>query len=356
MSAKFVRNKLFFPLDRKLKLRKDPWSPGAARVAVRQGLQSASFKLAAESFSDATGCDMSREGMRRVTQEWGKAVDKKREQEAETVFDAQQKQTKGIKVIAPIEKQASISTDGGYVHVRDVGWKEVKLVTISSVRPKKESEKGDHPDGRRYKAYEPQMMLEKHSYQAGWWEADEMGRHQYLEGLRRDLPNCPQIGSPNDGAKWINRITRENFPEATQITDWFHATEKMWAIGKQTIGDKGVRAAWVAARLDELWMGRLPIVQSALAKVDISKAIDPDDVKTSIGYFHSQQDRMNYHQYRIAGYPIGSGSVESGINNVVHHRLKRQGRGWHRDIVTPMLAALSELHSDRFEHAWKATQ
>ena len=54
----------FFPLDKKLKLRHDHWSPGAARVAIRQGLQSRSFKLAAESFSDATGCDMSREGMR----------------------------------------------------------------------------------------------------------------------------------------------------------------------------------------------------------------------------------------------------------------------------------------------------
>ncbi|MCP4428571.1 MAG: hypothetical protein GY803_29145 [Chloroflexi bacterium] len=30
---------------------------------------------------------------------------------------------------------------------------------------------------------------------------------------------------------------------------------------------------------------------------------------------------MKYHQYRIAGYPIGSGAVESGINGVVHHRL-----------------------------------
>ncbi len=353
---KFVKNKRFFPLDRKLKLRPDHWSPGAARVAVRQGLQSGSFALAAKSFSDATGCDMSPEGMRKVTQGWGKAVDEKREKEAEAVFDVKEQPRRGVKVIAAIEKQASISTDGGYVHIRDEGWKEVKLVIVSSVRPKKESEKGTHPDGRRYKPYEPQMMLEKHSYQAGWWDANQMGRHQYLEGLRRDLLNCPKVGSPNDGAKWINRITRENFPKATQITDWFHAAEKMWHIGKQTIGDKQERSDWVAERLDELWLGRLPVVHSELEKVDTTKAIEPDDVEMSIGYFHNQQTRMKYHHYRIAGYPIGSGSVESGINNVVHHRLKRQGRGWHRDNVNPMLAALGELHSGRFEQAWAATQ
>lgn len=325
-------------------------------MAVRQGLQAKSFKLAAESFSDATGCDMSGEGIRKVTQGWGQAVDTKREKEAAAVFDQQQGPTKVVEVVAPIEKQASISTDGGMVHVRDEGWKEVKMVTISSVRPKKETEKGAHPDGRRYKPYEPQMMLEQHSYQAGLWGANEMGRHQYLEGLRRDLPHCPKVSSPNDGARWIKRITRENFPNATQIVDWFHATEKVWHIGKQTIANKQERADWVAGRLDDLWMGRLPAVNSELAKVDTSQAIDPDDIEMSIGYFQRQQKRMKYHQYRIAGYPIGSGSVESGINNVVHHRMKRQGRGWCRDNVNPMLAALSELHSGRFERVWAATQ
>ena len=356
MFVKDVKNKRIFPLDRKLKIRGDHWSPGAARVAVRQGLQAQSFELAAASFSDATGCEMSREGMRQVTQGWGQVVDMKREKEARDIFDIKQQAAETIEVVAPIANQASLSTDGGFVHVRDEGWKEVKLVTISSVRPKKESEKGSHPDGRRYQPYEPQMMLEKHSYQAGLWGADTMGRHQYLEGLRRDLPNCPQVSSPNDGAKWINRITRENFPQATQIIDWFHATEKMWHIGKQTMANKQERCDWVGARLDDLWWGRLSVVNSDLAKVDTSQAMDPEDIEMSIGYFQRQANRMKYHQYRIAGLPIGSGAVESGINNVVHHRMKRQGRGWHRGNVNPMLAALSELHSGRFEHAWTSTQ
>ena len=339
-----------------MKLGAGHWTPGVVRVAVRQGLQSQSFKLGAELFSDATGCEMSKEGIRKVTQEWGEAVDKKREGEAEAVFVGNQEPAKVIEIIEPIKNQASISTDGGFVHVRDEGWKEVKLVTISAVRPKKETEKGAHPDGRRYKPYEPQMMLEKHSYQAGLWDADEMGQHQYLEGLRRDMPNCPKASSPNDGAKWINRITRENFPDVTQIVDWFHAAEKMWHIGKQTISGKQERDGWVEKRLDDLWMGRLSAVNSELEKVDTTRAMEQDDIEMSLGYFQRQQDRMKYHQYRIAGYPIGSGSVESGINNVVHHRMKRQGRGWYRTNVNPMLAALSELHSNRFEQAWVATQ
>jgi hypothetical protein len=54
------------------------------------------------------------------------------------------------------------------------------------------------------------------------------------------------------------------------------------------------------------------------------------------------------------GYPIGSGTVESGINTVVHHRMKRQGRGWNRPHAQAMLAALGEPHNDRFLSAWQA--
>lgn len=299
---------------------------------------------------------MSKESMRNVTQKWGKAVDEKREETAEEIFDVTQASgQREVEVVNPIEAQASISTDGGMVHVRDEGWKEVKMVTISSVRPKRETEKGAHPDGRRYKPYEPQMMLEKHSYQAGLWDADEMGRHQYLEGMRRRIRHCSKLSSPNDGAKWIKRITGENFPTATQIIDWFHATEKVWYLGKQTIADNQERADWVEQRLDDLWHGRLPAVHAALGEIDASQTMEPEEVERSIGYFHRQKERMKYHQYRIVGYPIGSGAVESGINNVVHHRMKRQGKGWCRANVNPMLAALSELHSNRFEQAWTAT-
>lgn len=298
---------------------------------------------------------MSGEGLRQVTQGWGQVVAEQREQEAAAVFSRQSSGVQTVKVVEPIAKQASLSTDGGMVHVRGEGWKEVKLVSISSVRAKKESEKGAHPDGRRYKAYEPQLMLEKHSYQAGWWNADEMGQHQYLEGLRRGLLGCPKVSSTNDGAQWIERITSDNFPHVTQIVDWFHASEKLWQIGKQTIPNSQDRETWVKQRLDDLWMGRLAAVNTALAQLNTSQAIQPDELTMSIGYFQRQQARMKYHQYRIAGYPIGSGSVESGINNVVHHRLKRQGRGWHRDHINPMLAALSELHSHRFERAWATT-
>lgn len=352
-----VITKRFFPLDETLKLRSDHWSAGVARIATQHGLQSKSFTLAAELFSDATGCEMSRESLRKVTQGWGKKVSEKREREALKLFDPHEDPDAEIVAVTDkIDKQGSISTDGGFVHIREDGWKEVKMTTISSVRPKKKHEKNKNQKERSYQPPEQEMMLEEHSYQAGFWKAAQMRKHQYRAGLRRGLENCPTVSSTNDGALWIKRITAENFPDAVQIVDWFHAAEKMWNIGKETIRNQDKRQAWAEERLNDLWMGRLEKVQTDLASLDTSRAINEDKVQEDIGYFDNQQDRMKYDQYRLAGYPIGSGAVESGINGVVHHRMKRQGQGWKRDNVNPMLAALSELHSGRFRQEWENSQ
>jgi len=77
-----------------------------------------------------------------------------------------------------------------------------------------------------------------------------------------------------------------------------------------------------------------------------------EDLRQSPAYFESRQSKMEYAYFRQAGYPIGSDSVD-GINTVVHHRMKRQGRGWKRENAQARLAALSEFHSGRFQSAWK---
>jgi hypothetical protein len=63
---------------------------------------------------------------------------------------------------------------------------------------------------------------------------------------------------------------------------------------------------------------------------------------------------MDYPTYRRDGYPIGSGTVESGANTLVHHRLRRPGRGGVRDAANAMLAGLAELQSARFPSVWRS--
>lgn len=317
------------------------------------GLQAKSFDLAAEAYSEAVGGSMSSDSLQRVTEKWGKAVEVRRKAQAEQVYgDAEPERAESVppaSVIAPITKQANISTDGGMILLRQEGWKEVKLCVISEVhlKPGEPDASESTPDLR--------VTLKQHSYQAGLWDADDMGQHQYLEGIRRGLDGCRRLSSVNDGAVWIERITATNYPSAVQITDWGHADERLWNVAKAAFGEGTARTQqWAETYVDQLWYGRVENVVSALHALDWEHITCTDNIRSSPGYFELRQAKMDYARFRQQGLPIGSGTAESGINTVVHHRMKRQGRGWNRENGQAMLAALSELHSHRFESTWRA--
>ena len=60
--------------------------------------------------------------------------------------------------------------------------------------------------------------------------------------------------------------------------------------------------------------------------------------------FHNRW-RMRYDLLREAGYPIGSGTVESACKHVVQQRLKQSGMRWSRIGAQAMLALRSTLLS-----------
>jgi hypothetical protein len=341
-------------------LRADHWSEGAARVATRQGLLAKSFDLAAEAYADAVGGSMSSDSLRRITEGWGRKVEEQRQEIAEQANAPAQRgedpQTRRVVEVNPIAGQANLSTDGGMVLIREEGWKEVKLTTVSEVEVRPAAERPEKKEGTSRRAVDPLVKLQAHSYQAGLWDADTMALHQYAEGLRRAIDRCRRLSSVNDGAPWIERITNLNFPEAIQVVDWPHAAGKLWKVSKAVFGEQSpVGKEWVAGQLEFLWSGQVKKVEAALKELDLDQEKWPDEVCQAPGYFAGNRKRMRYDEFRAEGYPIGSGTVESGINTVVHHRMKRQGRGWERSNGQAMLAALSELHSGRFEQAWKAT-
>jgi len=324
-------------------------------VATRLGLQAKSFDLAAAGFSDAVGRGISGDSVARLTEDWGRRVSEARTTEAAR---ANQSGRRGERLaqrrlteVAPITTQANISTDGAMLLVRAEGWKEVKIVAISEVRAQPASARPAAQPSRR--DADPLVTLSRHSYQAGLWDADTMALHQYAEGLRRGLDYCPKRSSVNDGALWIKRITDTNFPGVPQIVDWAHATEHLWGVANAVHGEQTAAAQqWVEAQLDQLWNGQVAHVVETLDQLDLQQPRWPALVHEAPNYFRSNQERMRYHHFRAQSYPIGSGTVESAANTVVHHRLRRPGRGWTRNHGQAMLAGLCELHSGRFEHAW----
>jgi hypothetical protein len=95
-------------------------------------------------------------------------------------------------------------------------------------------------------------------------------------------------------------------------------------------------------------------VVTALHALDWNLITCLDEVRQSPAYFETRKSKMDYARFRQEGYPIGSGTVENGVNTVVHQRMKRQRSGWKRQNAQAMLATISELHSGRFQIAWQA--
>jgi hypothetical protein len=339
-------------------LRKDHWSEGAAQVATKQGLQAASFARAAEAYTEAVGGYISRSSVRRITQGFGKRLVNQKEKEAAGASAIAERdespQDRRVDAKDPILGRGNLSSDGTMVRIRDEGWKEVKLATFSQVEVLGPEDKRRRAAQRRGKrAYEDVVRLSAHSYCAGLWNADTFELYQYAEGLRRGLDQVERLSSVNDGAPWIERTTFTNFPEARQVIDWNHALERLWAVAHAVYGEGTSAQEWVDQQEEALWMGAVDQVIESLDDLDLDKSGYPDEVKQAPGYFRHNRDRMRYAVFRALECPIGSGTVESGAKNVVKHRMRRPGRGWSRPCAQSMLAALSELHSERFDWAWE---
>lgn len=334
--------KRFFPLDEKLGLRPDHWSEGAAQVIVRSGLQAASFTQAAEWYQSGVGGSVSGESVRLLTEGWGKKMEEKRREEVEKVYAEEEPQAVEAVVQPkdPLEGMINVSSDGGMVLIREEGWKEAKMSVFSGVVQEKEASEE-----------EQSIRLEKHSYQVGLWDAESLGQHQYLEGARRGIGEHYSLTSVNDGAPWIERVTRLNYPQAVMILDWQHACEHLRQAGYSLFEDQPSQAKqWSKEQIERLWYGQ---ADQVIETLNAAYKGDKETIRQTSEYFSQRRTMVDYVHFRQQGFPVGSGTVESGINTVVHHRMKRQGPGWERNNAQGMLAALGELHSGRFESSWR---
>ncbi|PJF46274.1 MAG: hypothetical protein CUN48_14630, partial [Candidatus Thermofonsia Clade 3 bacterium] len=193
---------------------------------LQLGLEAPSFDRAAQAYQVITGWHISGNSVRRISEGEGAKIDAMREAEvaqahAVALASGERPEMTPCRV-DPVKEQGNVSTDGVFIRVRGEGWKEVKVTAISQVRVSRQQ---TEQVSARHAAQKAVVKLEWHSYQATLGDADDMARRQYVEGLRRGLPDCVRVTSVNDGAAWIERITRANFPDAIQIVDWAHAAQ-----------------------------------------------------------------------------------------------------------------------------------
>jgi hypothetical protein len=336
-------NGVFFPLDEQLELSRHSWSRETIKQAVQEGVEIASYERGAKRFSELTKVPMSKSSLGRLVKEYGGQLVKQQGAEAEATVrpPAPGEEIVWREIPEPDSETMALCLDGALINIREEGWKEVKIATISAVEVAV-SDQG-----------EPEVGLSRHSYRAGLWEAKEFAKQQWAEGCRRGLEKAEQIVSINDGALWIWLIIQMCWAPCVEILDWWHAVERLWEVAHQLLAeDEQTPAAWMKQQKTALWDSRLRDVFGAIRLLCPRGKPLPEPVRQVVGYLFHNRRRVRYKEYRQAGLPIGSGSVESACKVVVQARMKQAGMRWSRDGAQAMLALRCALLSDRFDELW----
>jgi len=263
-----------------------------------------------------------------------------------------------IPALDPIQEHASVSIDGLTVRIRDEGYREVKMVSVSEVTEQEKSEFSDAEGasveevavGRGQQGRQDGLKLKRHSYRAVLGEKATFAPALKAELARRRVRGVGNLTTVNDGAEWIWDLVQSYLPAwRVEVLDWCHAMQNLAKASNAAWGEGTEESrAWLAARETELWQGQRMQVDIALHQLPRRRGDRAKAIRQVKGYVDQHWERIQYERFRKAGRPIGSGTVESGAKNVVQWRMKRGGQSWSRPGATRMLVALGELHSKRW--------
>lgn len=313
------------PLDQQLGLCAGSFSRDLSELMALLGATQDAFEQASEVLKRLTLVKVSPNSVRHVTTELGELV---RAEEAAAVEAAWAGHDPAIENQLASDHPFYISMDGVMVNHREIGWKECKVGTIYTTTCADQ----DH------------LRATEHSYVADLATAATFGPQLWVEAQRRGLATAGEVVVIGDGAEWIWKLAAEHFPGATQIVDWYHASQYVWLAARAIYGEQEQANQWAQRALSALTEGRLEDLCKNLRKHDALP-----DVATALTYFLNNQSRMHYDRYRKRGLQIGSGSIESGCKQVVAQRLKLAGMRWNHDSARAMVALRARLKSDRWD-------
>jgi hypothetical protein len=132
-----------------------------------------------------------------------------------------------------------------------------------------------------------------------------------------------------DGGDWCWTIHALYFSEATGILDWYHASEHVWATAHALFAEDAAAISWadqaLALMRDEGGAGLMSWLSTQLSG---RRGKARKSLNALMTYVRTKQHLMDYPDYRAAGWPIGSGMIESTGKQLVGLRLKGPGMHW----------------------------
>jgi hypothetical protein len=239
-----------------------------------------------------------------------------------------------------------VSADGAMIPLVHKEWGEVRTVAIGVVQ-KPVMEKG-----------EPVVHAREVSYFSRLCAAETFTYLALVEMHRRGTETAKKVCGVVDGAEWEQGFLDMHRPDAVRILDFSHAAGYLASAAQAAYGEGTVDAqSWYEAERHRLRHETPEVVLDAVRRLRDETAgpgrtTAVATITGRLAYLEKRTEQMRYAQFTEAGYPIGSGMVESGNKLVVEARLKGAGMHWARANVNSMLGLRNITCSDRWEEAW----
>jgi hypothetical protein len=247
------------------------------------------------------------------------------------------------------DQRMGVAMDGFMVHVRDEGWKEMKLGAVFELALRQECDEGTGECG-------PVAHAVNVSYAAHLGGPEVFGDLVYTEARRRGWERAQDTQVIGDGAVWIWNQAAMHFGESRQLVDWYHAKQHLAEAARLYKGE-GTPAyrVWLNGGETALYQGHAQRIADELEQATPAKPESAADLQREAGYFRQHQRRMNYLEMREEDWIIGSGMVEGGAKRY-QARLCGPGMRWSRkgaENITPVRTAIL---SGRFAERWRTAQ
>jgi hypothetical protein len=235
-----------------------------------------------------------------------------------------------------------MSADGAFVPLVAGQWGEVKLLAIGQVEEQKESE----PPAT------PAVRTTHLSYFARLADVTTFSEQASAEIRRRGIDRAKAVCAVQDGAEWLVGMTASHRQDALRILDFAHAAERLTAVRDLLVAQgQPMAEQWLESLLHQLkHEGPEQVVMQVERMYE--QAGKPEAMGEHVRYLRKRMASMQYPNFQKAGWPIGSGMVESGNKLVMQTRLKGAGMHWKPKNVNPMLALRMNLCNDRWQEGW----
>jgi hypothetical protein len=293
------------------------------------------FAHAALELEAILGVQVSQSTVRRLTEEAGKLCG---HQQQEPMVQASNTRT-ALPAMA-------MSADGALVHIRGNGWQEVKTLVIGQVKPVQATTcKRDQ-----------QRRTSDHTVFSRLADAETFAELCTGEISQRGIDQAPEVCAVQDGAVWLQGFVDEHRHDAVRILDFAHAAQYISEIGEQVRARGGhLPANWLEGILHRLKHDGPRRVLKHLCWL-LERFGPSVTLQGNLSYLLKREAQMQYPTYQAAGWPIGSGMVESAHKRVLQARLKGAGMQWTVPNVNAMLALRVAIDNDRWDHEWQERQ